>query len=297
MEIKDLQIFRSVAYQGSISKAAHELNHVQSHVTARIKHLEAEMNTKFFHRHSRGTSLNADGKKLLAYAENILHMVDEMKKDFQDSEHPSGKLEIGTVETLHKLPLILSAYHRKYPLVDLSLKTDVTEDLVQQLLKHQLDGAFITGIGKHPDLEQIEVFKEQLVLISNDEEIGFEELIRKPLLVFKSGCSYRSKLENWLKDEGIISAKVMEFGTLETILASVISGLGISIVPKSTIHLLEEKGLLKSYPIPPEYSNFSTVFIKHVDSYTTNSLQKLIETIQEVTSEGYFTPPLSVLSY
>lgn len=290
MEIKDLLIFQSVAHHGSISKAANELCYVQSHVTARIKSLESKLQTQLFHRHSRGTTLNSEGKKLLNYSGKILLMLDEMEKAFQDSESPSGTLEIGTVETVIKLPVILSAYHRNYPNVDLSLITGVTKELINQILKRKLDGAFVAGFGDHPEIEQVEVFREKLVLISSNENIPFNDLKRKPLLVFNAGCSYRANLENWLHDEGVMNVKVMEFGTLETILGSVRSGLGISLVPQSTVHQLELDGTIQCHTIPEKYSKISTVFIRHADSYLTNTLEKFIETIQDFTAVNY--PPM-----
>lgn len=48
MELRDLQIFQSVADRGSVSGAAKELNYVQSNVTARIKQLENELKTPLF---------------------------------------------------------------------------------------------------------------------------------------------------------------------------------------------------------------------------------------------------------
>lgn len=48
MELRDLQIFQSVADQGSVSSAAKELNYVQSNVTTRIKQLENELKTPLF---------------------------------------------------------------------------------------------------------------------------------------------------------------------------------------------------------------------------------------------------------
>lgn len=285
MEIKDLRIFQKVAEFGSISKAAKSLNYVQSYVTVRIRQLEEELQTELFHRSSRGMVINSEGKKLLFYAQKIISMVDEMLKVVQDSDNPVGTLEIGTVETLYKLPLILSAYHKKYPNIDLSLVSGVTEDLVEDILSYKLDGAFVAGNFTHPQIAQYEVFEEELVLISNQEEVPFEELKNKPLLVFKQGCSYRSKLEGWVRDEGRINAKIMEFGTWETILGSVIAGLGITIIPKSTVSLLEADGVVRVYHIPEKYSKITTVFIRRADSFLTNTMQKFIETIQHVSDQ------------
>ncbi|MBY7143675.1 LysR family transcriptional regulator [Virgibacillus sp. NKC19-3] len=284
MEFKDLLIFQSVAQNGSISKAANELSYVQSHITARIKSLESNLQTELFHRHSRGTTLNSEGKKLLSYAEKILFLVDKTNKAFHDSDNPSGSLEIGTVETVMKLPTILSNYHKKYPNVDLSLKTGVTKDLINQVLKCKLDGAFVTGFGTHPDLEQVDVFQEKLVLISDNKGSHSNNIKNMPLLVFNSGCSYRERLETWLRDEGIFHAKVMEFGTLETILGSVVSGLGISLVPHSVVNHLELAGLIHCHSIPNRYSNITTVFIRRADAYLTNTMEKFVETINDFSS-------------
>lgn len=282
MEIKDLKIFKTVAFYGSVSKAANELSYVQSHVTTRIQLLEKELNTQLFHRDSRGMKLNPEGKKLLSYTDNILSMLDEMVKVVQDSEEPSGELDLGTVETIIRLPHILSTYHEDYPNVDLSLVTGVTEDLVQQVITHQLDGAFVTGFEEHPKITQHDVFHEELTLISN-KAMTIDEIVHKPLLVFKSGCSYRAKLTEWIKTEGIHPAKIIEFGTLETILGCVVSGLGVTLLPKSTIQHLEEDGTVSTMKLPDKYSHVTTVFIRRSDAYLTNSMKKFIETIQTTT--------------
>ncbi|MFD1416601.1 LysR family transcriptional regulator [Oceanobacillus jeddahense] len=290
MEIKDLLIFQSVAHNGSISKAAEELNYVQSHITARIKSLESKLQTQLFDRHSRGTTVNSEGKKLLVYTEKILFMIEEMNKDFRDSENPSGSLEIGTIETVMKLPMVLSIFHKNFPNVDLTLKTGVSKVLINQILKNELDGAFVTGFGKHPEIEQIDIFQGELVIISDRKSIDYEHLKTKPLLVFNSGCSYRTRLENWLHEEGIMNPKIMEFGALETILGGVVSGLGISLVSRSAVSHLEAAGIIQCYPIPKKYSAISTVFIRRADTYLTNTMEKFIDTINEFKKES--RPPL-----
>ena len=45
MESLELRIFREVAQESSISKAAENLNYVQSNITAHIKRLEEELGT------------------------------------------------------------------------------------------------------------------------------------------------------------------------------------------------------------------------------------------------------------
>lgn len=280
MELKDLRIFQSVAEAGSISRGAKALNFVQSHVTARIKAMEAELDTKLFLRHSRGTTLTAEGRKLEVYARQILSLMEDMEKDFSDNDSPSGSLNIGTVETIVKLPDILSMFQRHYGGVSLSLTSDVTANITAQILDRQLDGAFVADFEPHPRINRIEIFRETLTLVSSEPEISLDDIERKPMLVFKKGCSYRENLERWLMDEGVMHAKVMEFGTLETIIGSIRSGLGISLVPKSTVQPLIQSGEVHAHDIPEEYSNISTDFIWNKEAYLTRTMNKFIQTVQ-----------------
>ena len=171
MNVKDLIIFQTVANSGSINSAAKQLNYVQSNVTSRIQKLEESLNTKLFYRHQRGITLTNEGNAILPYAKKIISLVDEMKQVASDSDHPSGKLDIASVETVIKLPYILSAYLNKHELVDLTLSTGVTAELKEKVLNYQLDGAFVTKseITNDSKLNEIEVFQEKLVLIANEK--------------------------------------------------------------------------------------------------------------------------------
>lgn len=280
MEIKDLEIFRTVAEKGTVSEAAKALGYVQSNITMRIQKLEEELNTPLFNRHRRGMSLTPEGKKLLAYCHKILQLSDEMMKAVQNKDEPSGKLDIGTVETVIHLPRILSRYIKAYKNVDLSLFTGVTEVLEQEVLQHRLDGAFVTESAFHPEIVSHEVFREELVLIADTRHAALDELKEEPFLCFSKGCGYRARLEAWYKDQHIAPQKVLEFGTLETILQSVAAGLGVTFVPKSAVTHLIQQGLITYYTLPEAYSKIKTVFIRRKDAYLTTTMERFIEIIE-----------------
>ncbi|GKU77449.1 LysR family transcriptional regulator [Paenibacillus sp. L3-i20] len=279
MELNDLNIFRAVAAHGSISKAAAELNYVQSNVTARIKLLEKELDTELFLRHKRGMILNSEGKRFLEYSGEILAKVKEMKRAFQDKSNPSGILDIGIVETVISLPEILSAYYNKYPNVELSLKSGVTEYLLNEVIEMRLDGAFVTGPIMHPLIEGIEVIQEKLVLVSKTNDFNVRDLSTKPLLLYNKGCGYRERLESFMKAEGIIPKQIMEFGTFGTIIGSVSAGLGLSIIPESAVVDWIANGTLYAYDIPKPYREISTIFIRKKESYLTSTLQCFMDEI------------------
>lgn len=286
LEFNDLKIFQAVATYGTVSKAALELNYVQSNVTARIKLLEKELRTPLFYRHKRGMILNTEGKRLLEQSREILSGMEELKRTFQDTSNPSGVLEIGIVETVMFLPYILSAYHRKYPNVELSLKAGVTDLLLQQVIDMKLDGAFVTGPIRHPLIEQVEVIQEKLVLVTKEKTFSMEEITKRPLLLYNKGCGYRDRLESWMKAEGIIPKQIMEFGTFGTIIGSVAAGIGITIIPESSISNLVENGTVFCHSIPEPYHEITTIFIRRKDSYVTSTLQCFMDEIVARTRTG-----------
>src|SRR5262245_64934235 len=71
MELSDLQTFAAVARCGGITRAAGELNTVQSNVTNRVRALEMEVGVPLFERHARGMTLTDAGRRLLPYAQRL----------------------------------------------------------------------------------------------------------------------------------------------------------------------------------------------------------------------------------
>src|SRR5690625_1963926 len=284
MNTRDLIIFQTVANEGSINKAAQKLNYVQSNVTSRIQKLEKDLDTILFHRHKRGITITNEGAALLPYAQKIIYLADEMRTLASNEADPTGKLDIASVETVIKLPLILSAYIDRYKNVDLTLSTGVTTELKEKVLNYQLDGAFVTKSRMTNDvlLDEKEVFHEKLVLISNKEQQTIEQLMNQPLLRFSDGCGYRAKLNEWLYDHEVVPKKVMELGTLETTLGSVISGLGVAYVPYTAVDNYVMQEQIYCYELPKEYSHITTIFIYRKTDHLTPALRRFLDTIIEI---------------
>lgn len=72
----------------------------------------------------------------------------------------------------------------------------------------------------------------------------------------------------------------MEFNHFDAIIGGVIAGLGVSLVPKSSIVQQEQEGLLKSFVLPEQYSLTKTFFSRHKDSLVTSALTKFIDLVR-----------------
>lgn len=287
MNSDDLLVFLAVAEEGNITHAAERLGYVPSNVTARMQRLEMTLNTTLFLRHRRGVTLTPHGRLLCGYAQTIRNTLKDATLALTDSGTPQGPLVVGSLETTAavRLPPLLAAYHRLYPQVDVTLVTGATGQLSEQVLQHQVDGAFVSGPVTHPDVRQEAVFREELVLVAEPGPPDLPSLQQKPLLVFRPGCSYRAKLEQWWSSAGILQPKIMEFGTLDAILGGVSAGLGVSLLPRSVVRKWEGEGLLQVHPAPPSYASAETVFIWHREAFMTSALRALLAEIQRRSSE------------
>src|SRR5699024_1868207 len=158
----------------------------------------------------------------------------------------------------------------------------VTAELRNKVLNYDLDGAFITKNRNtsHKALHEIKVFNDRLVLISDSQSNRLCDIVNSPILGLSEGGCYRLKLNELLEHEKITPTKVMELGTLETTLGSVISGLGIAYVPYSAVEHYEASGLITCFYLPKEYSEIKTIFVYRNEKHTNLALKKFIETIE-----------------
>ena len=285
MDIKDLEIYRAVVNHKNVTKAALELNYVQSNVTSRLAKLEKEVGASLLIRTNRGVLLTTAGERFLEYADKMLHLHREVVDSLSNSDTPSGQLTIGATDitTAAWLPGILTTFLESFPLVEFSLVNGSSEDLVQDVLKYNVDGAFITDTIDQTKITQERLIIEELVLISNQEHLQIhtlKDLKNNTILVFKSGCTYRRKLESWVQEEGVVVRKV-EFGTIEGMVGCVKAGLGVALVSKRIAQQLNADNKLQFHSVPEAYGFFTTVFIRRHDIPLTNALQKFIDITKE----------------
>ncbi|WP_201004745.1 LysR family transcriptional regulator [Paenibacillus glycanilyticus] len=280
MESSELRIFRTVAREGSITKAAMALGYVQSNVTARVQQLEADLGKQLFYR-QRGMVLTPAGDKLLDYAERVLQLLDEAHAALNDAAEPTGRLRLGASHTIAALylPELLAKYHKAYPKVELSLITDNSDTLLQQVRHFQLDAAFVKIPEVDDNIVSERVFEEQLVLVAAPGDSSLHEVCSQPFLMNTRGCPHREKLEEWLKSEGIHSVRYMEFDHTDAILRGVMAGLGSSFVPQSAVKDYVEDEKLRSFTLLPAYSTIQTRLVRHKDSLMTSALEKFIDLV------------------
>jgi DNA-binding transcriptional LysR family regulator len=98
MDLSDLLVFKTVAEEGGIVKAAVRLHRVQSNVSTRIKQLEASIGVELFFRNKQRLYLSPQGEILLVYADKLLRLAGEAKSAVS-TNLPRGTLRLGALES------------------------------------------------------------------------------------------------------------------------------------------------------------------------------------------------------
>ena len=273
LDLDALHIFRTVAEEGGITRAAAKLNRVQSNVTTRVKQLEEQLGTQLFQRHARKLTLSPEGTLLLAYAEELLRLSHEAQAAVR-SGTPRGVFKIGTLESTaaSRLPPVLSKYHLAFPEVQMELVTGTSGALVARVLAFEIEAAFVAEPFTADGLEMQHAFDEELVLISPK---GAKP---RTVIAFPGGCSYRRRLEDWLGKEAVVASRVMEFASYHAIIACVAAGTGIAIVPKSVLKMVGAEKQVVVKELPPRIAKAKTqlVWRKGHQSIALDALRQLV---------------------
>ena len=277
MDAADLRIFEAVARLGGMGRAAEALHTVQSNVTARIRQLEDELGRELFRRHARGVELTPAGHRLLPYAQRVARLLEDARRATLDDGSPQGPLVIGALETSTALRLSrpLAAYVAAWPDVDLTLRTGTTYELIEQVLDHRLEGAFVCGPIAHPDLHTTPVFTEELALLTAPAIGSLDELAARGdvrIVVLRAGCSYRQRLEELLARRGIAAPRVLEFGTVEALFGCVAANLGVTLLPRALVGPVWQEGRVAVHALPPGEALVETVFIRRQDAHLSSAL-------------------------
>lgn len=253
MDHVSLDIFRVVAAELSVTRAAKRLGRVQSSVTTRIQQLEDEMGVALFRRDGNRLTLSVEGERFLGYANRMLALADEARQVLKP-QAPSGTLRIGCMESTAaaRLPAPLASLHVQYPQVQLRMSTAPSRQLLEQVRGGVIDCALAAlppcgDMASASDLEAVglhgePIFREELVLVlppGHSVVRNGADITVRSLAAFAQGCSYRSMVEDWLGPDAP-AFDIQEVGSYHTMLACVAAGACTAVVPRSVLDLVRE---------------------------------------------------------
>ena len=140
LNFRHLLYFWRVAKLGHLTRAATELHTSQSALSSQIRQLEDALGEALFTRTGRRLVLTDTGHLVLAYAENIFGLGQELLSRLQGRSEGIDRLRVGSVATLSR------NYQENWirallrdPGIVLTLESGSREELLGRLMAHQLD--------------------------------------------------------------------------------------------------------------------------------------------------------------
>ena len=257
MDLAALEIFRAVAQEGSVTRAAERLGRVQSNVTTRVQQLEEQLGATLFLREGKRMVPTPAGESLRGYADRLLALAEEARQSVHPHE-PGGRLRLGAMESTAaaRLPQPLAQLHAQWPGLVLELSTAPSRQLVEQVLAHQIDCALVAwpppGIDADAPVEHTAVFTEPLLLALPADHPPVhtpQDLQLDTLAAFSSGCTYRRMGETFLQQKSGSPPRVLELASYHAILACVAAGRCAGVVPQAVIDLMREPPALRLVPL------------------------------------------------
>lgn len=244
-----LRSFLHVAELGSVSAAAKALGLTQPAVTKQIRALEAALESGLVERAGRGVRLTPAGTLLAEYGRRSAAVLSEFQQVLGELQQgKSGKLLIGAGVTTSVLllPGWLRELGRRFPGIDVSVRTGTSRDVEAWVAAAEVDLGFITSEPRRGELVARPVFEEEIVLVvapsaARRERARLDEL---PLILFPRSTGFRSYLEQRWLERGLSLQVKMETDSVEAIKSFVAVGLGASFLPLSTVEDELRRGVL-----------------------------------------------------
>ncbi|WP_145322854.1 MULTISPECIES: selenium metabolism-associated LysR family transcriptional regulator [Paenibacillus] len=265
MNFHQLHIFYTVAEKGSFSAAAQALHMTQPAVTMQIQSLEDYFGTKLLHRSTKKIELSEAGRTLLPHAKRSVELVrqtDEAMSAF--TQMLQGRLQLGASLTIgeYVLPRMLGPFALQYPDISIVMKVMNTTQIMDDILKHQLNFGLIEAPVHHPDMIVEPVMQDELKLIvpaghdlAKRSKVNLEDVMNYPFVLREKGSGTRQVMEDQLQKKKIDPQDmnvVMELGSTGAVKSAVEAGVGITMLSPSSVqhelalglvHIVDIRGL------------------------------------------------------
>src|SRR5918996_6544827 len=242
MELRQLRAFVHVTHAGTFTRAAEELHLAQSAVSSAVGRLEAELGFELLRRTRRGVELTEAGAVVFERAREIVAGADAIRSDLAALRGLlEGTVALGTMLPPGPidLPGLLASFHAAHSGITVRVREGSAPEILAALRRDELDVAF-TGVepeGLEDGLAGERMVGEELLLITPPAHrpVSLEQLDGVPYIAYRRGSALRDTIDGALRAAAVEPQVVFESDELVSVRELVGRGLGVSIVPRSTV--------------------------------------------------------------
>lgn len=285
LNLDQLETFAAVIELGSFSAAAARLNLTQPAISFQIRQLEKRLGARLVERVGRRAQATAAGRELIPHIRQIETMVASAVEALADhAQGVAGRVRIGSGETacIYLLPPLLSDLRRRFPLLEIVVRTGNSPDMLRALEDNALDVALVTlpapgrmfAVETLLDDEMIAVFPPGF---APPAPASAEAIAASPVLLYEPGGNNRRVIDDWFRQAGVALKPVMELGSVEAIKQLVAAGLGCGLLPRMAMG----QGPLAAHSLtPPLYRKIGLVMRR--DKVPDRGLRELMRALQSL---------------
>lgn len=216
--------------QGSMSRAAQQLNVTQPALSRSIRYLETEVDAKLLHRGRGGATPTKLGRQLYTYGRNVLASLDRAAADVEAwHKHDCGHLIVGStaLPSVYFVPSAIADFLEVRPKVGLRYEIHPMNELLLMLRQRTID-VFVGALAFEKPPEEVEttlLLDENLAIIcaadhplAIKKKWGIKELQDYPWILPAKDTILRGQAEAAFTEFGLTNVEI----TIETVVAAAI---------------------------------------------------------------------------
>lgn len=277
MTITQLQYVLAVAEYQNFTLAAEKSFVTQPTLSMQVQKLEDELSIQIFDRSKKPIKITQVGQKIINQAKNIVNEAGRIK-DIVDQEKGfvGGDYVLGIIPTVMPtlLPMFLKTFISKYPKVNLIIKEQNTENLIENLKDGHIDGAIAATPLDVDFINERPLYYEPFVgyvpanhRLREAKFLNPEDLDIKDILLLQDGHCFRDGVINICKSSKNHEDEhfQLQSGSFETLVNLANEGLGMTLLPYlNTLELDEKKKQhLKHFNSPSPAREISIIYHKN----------------------------------
>ena len=239
--LRQLGYFVALAKELNFTRAAQACFVGQSTLSAGLKELEDALGIHLVERDRQNVSITPIGLEVLERAKLILAASEDLVEYAGATGKPmTATIRLGVIPTIAPflLPTVLPEIRRRFPELKVTLREDLTANLLSRLAEHKLDFSLIALPYDVDGLLVQELFDDHFWLVAKEgdpalkgKEVTLPAKMAERLLLLEEGHCLREHSLQACKRADIRKAEGLEATSLLTLLQMVESGLGIALLP------------------------------------------------------------------
>lgn len=257
MELYQLKTFVVVAEEGHLTRAADRLHASQPTVSAHIKALEDELETRLFIRTPKGMRLTEAGGRLRSKAEAVLAAAIELEREARNlGDELVGNLTMGLntdAEYLRMVPL-LTSLGDAHPRITLQILQSGSASVQGAIRNNELDCGFIFGAPRYPEIHAVRLENTRFFVAVPDvwkDRIasGLKGLDDLPWILDPGDNPVQRLIDPFFAYHGIQPSKRLEVDGDEVIRVLVAAGKGVSFLRENELKAANRIGVVHAMPL------------------------------------------------